>query len=48
MDIQSNFNGSNTFGPIKLVRDRGSFEPVRVDYSARSGGFIWTFFSDFL
>ena len=24
MHIQSNFNGSNTFGTIKYVRDRGS------------------------
>ena len=33
-------------GPSKLARD-GEFEPMRVDYSGRSGGFIGTFL-DFL
>ena len=40
--IQSIFNGSNTFGAMKISSRQGSFEPVMVDYSARSGGFILT------
>ena len=38
--IQSNFNGSNTFGTMKISLRQGQFEPVRVDESARSGGII--------
>ena len=38
--IQSNFNGSNSFGTIKISSRQGLFEPMRVDYSARSGGII--------
>ena len=39
-EIQSNFNGSNTFGTMQISSRQGKFEPVRVDYSARSGGLI--------
>ena len=37
-DFQSNFSGSNTFGIMKISSRQGYFEPVRIDYSARSGG----------
>ena len=30
--IQSNFNGSNTFGTMKISSRQGYFEPMRVDY----------------
>ena len=33
--IQSNFNGSNTFGTMKISSRLGEFEPMRVDKSAR-------------
>ena len=39
-DIQSTFNGSNTFGTMQISSRQGKFEPMRVDYSARSGGLI--------
>ena len=38
LNIQSNFNGSNTFGTMKISSTQGYFEPMRVDNSARSGG----------
>ena len=38
--IQSNFNGSNTFGTMQISSRQGKFEPVRDDYSAKSGGLI--------
>ena len=38
--VQSNFNGSNTFGTMQISSRQVKFEPVRVDYSARSGGLI--------
>ena len=38
--IQSNLNGSNTIGTMKISSRQGWFEPMRVDYSARSGGYI--------
>ena len=38
--IQSNFNGSNSFGTRRLVRGRGS---SRVENSARSGDIIRIF-----
>ena len=38
--VQSNFNGSNTFGTMKINSRQGLFEPMRVDNSARSGGLI--------
>ena len=40
LGIQSNFSGSNTFGTMKISSRQGSFEPLRVDYSASSGGLI--------
>ena len=43
-NLQSNFNGSNTFGTMKISSRQGYFEPTRVDYSARSGGLIGIFF----
>ena len=42
--IQSNFNGSNTFGTIKISSRKGYFKPMGVDYSARSGGIIGIIF----
>ena len=39
-DIQSNFNGSNTFGTMKISSRQGEFKPMRVDYSVKSGGLI--------
>ena len=38
--IQSNFNGSNTFRTMKNSSRQGQFEPVRVDKSAKSSGII--------
>ena len=38
--LQSNFNGSNTFGTMKISSRQGKFEPMRVDNSTRSGGLI--------
>ena len=38
--IQSNFSGSNTLGTMTISSRQGLLEPTRVDYSARSGGFI--------
>ena len=38
LDIQSNFNGSNTFGTMNFCSRQGEFEPLRVYYRARSGG----------
>ena len=38
--VQSNFNGSNTFGTIKISSRQGQFELMKVNYSARSGGLI--------
>ena len=38
--IQSNFSGSNTFGTKKISSRQGWFGPIRVNYSARSGGLI--------
>ena len=38
--IMSNFNGSNTFGTMKISSRQGLFEPVRVFYRARSEGII--------
>ena len=40
LEILSNFNGSNTFGTMKISSRQGKFEPLRVDNSARSGGII--------
>ena len=38
--LQSNFNGSNIFGIMKISSRQGYFEPMRVAKSARSGGII--------
>ena len=38
--LQSNFNGSNILGTIKICSRQGYFEPFRVDYSAMSGDII--------
>ena len=38
--VQSNFNGSNTFGTMKISSRQGEFDPMRVHNSARSGGII--------
>ena len=42
--VQSNFNGSDTFGTMKICPRQGLFEPMRVDYSARSGGILGIIF----
>ena len=42
--IQSNFNGSNTFGTMKICSRQGLFEQTRVDYRARSRSIIWSSF----
>ena len=39
-NVQSNFNGSNTFWTMQISLRQGKFEPMRVDYSAKSGGLI--------
>ena len=39
-NVQSNFNGSNTFGTKKISSRQGWFELMRVDNCARSGGII--------
>ena len=38
--IQSNFNGSNTFGTMQISSRKGEFEQMRVDNIAKSGGII--------
>ena len=38
--IQSNFNGSNTFGTMKIYSRQGQFELMSVNHIARSGGII--------
>ena len=38
--VQWKFNGSNTFGTMKISSRQGLFEPMRVDNSARPGGII--------
>ena len=40
IEIQSNFNGLNTFGTMTISSRQGLFEPLRVYYRARSGGII--------
>ena len=45
--IQSNFDGSNTFGSMKICSRQGEFEPLRVYYRARSGGINRDIFSIF-
>ena len=36
-EVQSNFNGSNIFGTIENCSRHGWFEPLRVNYGAKSG-----------
>ena len=45
--VQSNSNGSNTFGTMKICSRQGEFEPLRVYYRARSGGINRNIFSIF-
>ena len=42
--IQSNLNGLNTFGTMKICSRQGKFEPMSVDYRARSRSIIWSSF----
>ena len=35
--VQSNFDGSNIFGTIENCSRHGWFEPLRVNYDAKSG-----------
>ena len=44
INIQSNFNGSNTFGTMKTYLRQGLFKLVTVNHRARSGGKIWISF----
>ena len=37
MQLQSNFDGSNIFGTIENGSRHGWFEPLRVNYGAKSG-----------
>ena len=37
-EIQENFNGSNTFGTMKIYSRQGYFELMSVNHGARSGG----------
>ena len=37
-------SGSNIFGTMKISSRQRKFEPLRVDYSARSEGFMGTSF----
>ena len=39
-EIQSNFNGSNTFWSMKISSRQGQFEPMSVIHTAISGGII--------
>ena len=38
--IQLNFNGSNSFGTMKIYSRQGKFELMSVNHSTRSGGII--------
>ena len=44
LHVQSNFNGLNTFGTMKISSRQEKFEPMRVVYSTRSGGTIGIIF----
>ena len=46
-NLQSNFNGSKTFGTMKICSRKGEFERLRVYYRARSGGIKRDIFSIF-
>ena len=46
--VQQNFNGSNTFGTMKICSRHGQFKLTSVNHSARSGGIIQMFFSIFI
>ena len=38
--LQQNFNGSNTFGTMKICSRQGWFKPMSVNHSARPGDII--------
>ena len=42
--IQSNFNGSNTLGTMKICSRQGQLELMSVNHSAKSGGIIGLYF----
>ena len=42
--IQSNFNGSNTFGTMKISSRQRYLELMSVNHSARSGGILRIYF----
>ena len=44
MQIQPNFNGSNTFGTMKICLSQGQFEIMSVNHSGRSGHITEAFF----
>ena len=41
--IQPNFNGSNTFGTMKICSREGQFELMSVNRNARSGSIMISF-----
>ena len=45
--IQTNFNGSNTFGTKKICLKQGKIELMRVIHSARTGDIVGIIFSSF-
>ena len=45
--MQLNFNGSNSFGTMKIRSRQGQFELMSVNHSARSGGILGIFFPIF-
>ena len=46
-NIRWNFNGSNTYGTMKISWKQGWFEPMRVDYCARLDA-LYGYLLDFL
>ena len=42
--IQSNFNGSNTFGTMKICSRQGQFELLSVNHSTRTESKVEIFF----
>ena len=46
--VQSNFNGSNTFGIMKICSRQGKFELMSINHSARPGDKHMGIFSVYL
>ena len=45
--VQSNLNGSNTFGTMTICSRQGLFELMSVNHSVRLGGMIGIYFPFF-